>query len=138
MNSLQPVLLVEDDVVDAMIVKRCFKELKIPNELIVAVNGRVAFDILLESKQTPNPCIVLLDINMPIMNGLEFLEKFKNHQYLLQIPVVMLTSSIEEKDIQQCYQMGIAGYMVKSIDYEHFVKSIGLLNNYWSMSELPK
>ncbi len=72
------------------------------------------------------------------MNGLEFLEKFKNHQNLLQIPVVMLTSSKEEKDIQQCYQMGIAGYMVKPIDYEHFVKSIGLLNNYWSMSELPK
>ena len=137
MNSLQPVLLVEDDDVDVMMVKRCFKQLKIPNELIVAANGRIALDIL-ESRQTSNPCIVLLDINMPIMNGLEFLEKLKNHKYLQQIPVVMLTSSKEEKDIMHCYQTGIAGYMVKPINYEHFVKSIGLLNNYWSMSELPK
>ncbi len=136
MNSLQPVLLVEDDDVDVMMVKRCFKQLKIPNELIVAANGRIALDIL-ESRQTSNPCIVLLDINMPIMNGLEFLEKLKNYKCLQQIPVVMLTSSKEEKDILKCYQAGIAGYMIKPIQYEHFVKSIDLLNNYWSMSELP-
>lgn len=137
MNSLKPVLLVEDDSVDIMTVKRCFKRLKIPNELLVAQNGEEALELLRESSEK-KPCIILLDINMPKMNGLEFLEKFKQIQPLQRTPVVMLTSSKEESDIDHCFAQGVAGYILKPIEYEEFVETIELLNAYWSRSELPE
>ncbi len=137
MNSLQPILLVEDDAVDIMTIKRCFKQLNITNELLVATNGKMAFDILLNAIHPPHPCLVILDINMPIMNGLEFLNQIKKNAALKHIPVVILSSSKEEKDIMYCYTQGIAGYMLKPLEYDKFVESIRLLNNYWSMNELP-
>lgn len=138
MNSLRPILLVEDDSVDIMTVKRCFKKLKIPNKLIVAQNGEMALELLAENIANPHPCIVLLDINMPKMNGLEFLQHIKNSPDFKQIPIIMLTSSKEETDISRCFELGIAGYLLKPVEYDQFVKSIEVLNNYWSVSELPK
>lgn len=137
MNSLQPILLIEDDEVDVMTVKRCFKELNIPNKIITAINGKEAYETLLNRNNRPNPSLILLDINMPIMSGLEFLKKLKNIEQYKHIPVVMLTSSREEEDIMRCYQLGIAGYLIKPLEYKDFVKSFAILNEYWSMSELP-
>jgi CheY-like chemotaxis protein len=136
MNSLSPVLLVEDDAVDVMTVKRCFKQLKIPNQLIVAANGEEA--ILLLSKPTLlKPCVILLDINMPKMNGLEFLQRIKIAPHLKKIPVIILTSSKEESDVDHCFELGVAGYMVKPVEYQNFVEIIELVSSYWSKSELP-
>lgn len=137
MNSLSPILLVEDDAVDVMTVKRCLKELKIPNQLVVAGNGEEALQLLLTDGAC-RPCLILLDINMPKMNGLEFLQRLKIAPHLKKIPVVILTSSREESDITYCYETGIAGYMVKPVEYQHFVDIIKLLYGYWAKSELPQ
>ena len=137
MNSIKPVLLVEDDSVDIMTVKRCFKRLKIPNELWVAESGEEALQRLNSSAET-SPCIVLLDINMPKMNGLEFLKQFKSLPLANKIPVIMLTSSNEESDIDYCFSLGVAGYILKPVDYEEFVETIEVLDAYWSLSELPE
>jgi CheY-like chemotaxis protein len=137
MNSLHPIMLVEDDAVDVMTVKRCFKQLKIPNKLIVAGNGEEAIEMLTESKLLL-PCIILLDINMPKMNGLELLHYLKNSCELKKTPVIMLTSSKEETDVAKCFELGIAGYLVKPVEYQQFVETIELLCAYWSKSELPQ
>lgn len=137
MNNLCPVLLVEDDAVDVMTVKRCFRQLKISNELMVAGNGEDAMRLLSQT-DTVMPCIILLDINMPKMNGLELLHHLKTSADLKKIPVVMLTSSKEESDVVHCFDLGIAGYMVKPVEYEEFVNIIELLCAYWSKSELPQ
>lgn len=137
MNSLKPVLLIEDDSVDIMTVKRCFKQLKIPNELWVSKNGEEALKRLDLSIDT-TPCIVLLDINMPKMNGLEFLKQLKGMLLFKRIPVIMLTSSKEESDIDYCFTLGAAGYILKPVEYEEFVEAIEVVNAYWSRSELPE
>lgn len=137
MNNLCPILLVEDDTVDVMTVKRCFRQLKISNQLLVAANGEEAMT-LLSLPETTSPCIILLDINMPKMNGLELLHHLKTSTGLKKIPVVMLTSSKEESDVDKCFDLGVAGYMVKPVEYEQFVEIIKLLCAYWSKSELPQ
>ena len=137
MNNLCPILLVEDDAVDVMSVNRCFKQLKISNQLLVAGNGEEAMRILSQT-ETAMPCIILLDINMPKMNGLELLHHLKSSADLKKIPVVMLTSSKEESDVSKCFELGVAGYMVKPVEYEAFVNIIELLCAYWSKSEFPR
>ncbi len=136
MSHLQPILLVEDDAVDVMTVKRCFKQLKVLNPLMVAGNGEEALQ-LLQQVGSFKPRIILLDINMPKMNGLEFLQHLKSSPGLKKIPVVMLTSSKEESDVAHCFEMGVAGYLLKPVEYDKFVESIKLLCAYWSMSEYP-
>jgi CheY-like chemotaxis protein len=136
MNNLCPILLVEDDAVDIMTVKRCFKQLKIPNQLLTAGNGEEAL-LLLSKLDTFLPCIILLDINMPKMNGLEFLYQLKQSACFKKTPVVMLSSSKEESDVTKCFELGVAGYMVKPVEYEDFVNILQLLCAYWSKSELP-
>ncbi len=137
LNNISPVLLVEDDAVDVMTVKRCFKQLKISNQLLIANNGEEALQLLTQT-HLMRPCIILLDINMPKMNGLELLNRLKSSLKLKKIPVVMLTSSKEESDVDQCFELGIAGYIVKPIEYPKFVEIIELLCTYWSKSELPR
>lgn len=137
LNNTSPVLLVEDDAVDVMTVKRCFKQLKISNQLLIANNGEEALQLLAQSGLV-TPCLILLDINMPKMNGLELLRRLKEVVTLKKIPVVMLTSSKEESDVEKCFERGVAGYMVKPIEYPQFVEIIELLCTYWSKSELPR
>lgn len=137
MNNFCPILLVEDDDVDVMTVKRCFKQLKISNQLLLAGNGEEAL-LLLSQADITAPCVILLDINMPKMNGLELLHYLKTSSHLKRIPVVMLTSSKEKSDVDKCFELGVAGYMVKPVEYEQFVDMIKLLCAYWSKSELPQ
>ncbi len=134
MKNLSPILLVEDDQVDVMTVKRSFKDLKVANELVVTSNGEEALEYL-ENPQTQRPCVILLDINMPRMNGLEFLKQFRRYHGIKQIPVVMITSSQEQQDVNRCVEMGIAGYILKSVEYHQFLKSIQILDAYWTIIE---
>ncbi|MEN6351960.1 MAG: response regulator [Bacteroidales bacterium] len=130
-------MLVEDDKVDALTVKRALTELKVTNELIIRENGEEALDFL-RDQHNQKPAIILLDINMPRMNGLEFLEIAKNEPDIKKIPVIILTTSSEELDRMQSFQLGVAGYMVKPVDYKQFVDVVRVIDIYWTLSELPE
>lgn len=136
MNSNKPILLVEDDHVDIMTVRRGLKKLNVSNALIVAENGEEALDYL-EHAENAEPCLLLLDINLPKMNGLELLHHLKQHPRHKHIPIVMLTSSRERQDIEFCFERSVAGYLPKPVSYERFVELLQVLDNYWSLSELP-
>lgn len=136
MRNCKPILLVEDDTIDAMTVKRAFKELKVINPLAHALNGEDALAYLRQG-EGENPCVILLDLNMPKMNGVEFLKIAKDDPSLKKIPVVVLTTSNEERDIIESFKLGVAGYIVKPVDYRKFVEAIKTIDLYWTLSELP-
>ncbi|NLU49026.1 MAG: response regulator [Syntrophomonadaceae bacterium] len=136
MRSKKPILLVEDDRVDAMTVKRALKEIKVTNKLVITENGEEALAYL-SNPENETPCIILLDVNMPRMNGIEFLKVAKNDGRLKRIPVVVLTTSREEWDRVQSFNLGVAGYMVKPVDYQMFVEVVRTIDLYWTLSELP-
>lgn len=135
MQNNRPVLLVEDDMVDAMTVTRSFKDLGITNEIVHRVNGVEAFDYLQNVKG--KPCLILLDLNMPKMNGIEFLDLVKSTKVLQRIPVVVLTTSNDQKDKVESYKLGVAGYMLKPVDYQRFVRVMKEIDMYWTLSQLP-
>ena len=137
MRSSKPVLLVEDNEVDAMGVKRAFKDLKITNKLEHVMNGEEALDFL-RNTEKEEPCIILLDLNMPRMNGLEFLKIVKVDQFLKRIPVVVMTTSGEEQDRLESFSCSIAGYMEKPVEYRSLVEMIRIIDLYWTLSELPE
>ncbi len=136
MKENKPILLVEDDLVDQMLFQRASKALGIRNRTYVAANGEEALR-LLRNEDNEKPSLILLDLNMPKMNGLEFLKAVKNDAALKKIPVVVLTTSKEEKDIRESFSLGIAGYMVKPVDYSKFVEIVRTVYGYWTLSELP-
>jgi len=131
------VLLVEDDRVDCMTIKRALEEVKINNHLDMVRNGEEALAYLL-SVENELPGLILLDLNMPRMNGIEFLKTVKNHQGLKKIPVVVLTTSMADQDINSSFELGAAGYMVKPLDYKEFIDAIVTIARYWQLSELPE
>lgn len=137
MNENGPILLVEDDRVDVMAVKRSVKELKINNPLVIATNGEEALDYL-NNRQNPLPAIILLDINMPKMNGIEFLRMVKRDERLRRLPVVVLTTSQEDQDRFESFDLGASGYMLKPVDYEQFVDVVRTIHTYWSLSQRSK
>lgn len=132
----KPILLIEDDSVDAMTVKRALKELQVYNPLIHAENGEEGLACLRDAGQE-YPCLILLDINMPIMNGIEFLQALKAMPELKRIPVVALTTSDEQEDKVDSFELGVAGYMRKPVDYQQFVEIMRTIDAYWTISELP-
>lgn len=136
MRNRNPVLLVEDDNVDAMTVKRAFKDLKVLNPLVLTANGEEALQYL-RDESNKKPCVILLDLNMPKMGGIEFLKVVKADEVLRKIPVVVLTTSKEESDIVESFKLSVAGYIVKPVDYEKFVEAIKAIELYWTLSELP-
>ncbi len=136
MKSQKPILLVEDDRVDAMTVKRALRDINVTNQLDVACNGEEALAFLRDEKNE-KPCIILLDLNMPKMNGIEFLKGAKQDDVLKAIPVIVLTTSKEEQDRIESFKLGVAGYMIKPVDYQQFVEVIRAIDLYWTLSELP-
>jgi len=134
MNTIQPILLIEDDHVDVMTVKRGFKELSVLNTLVVTHNGEEALEYLSAPEQGL-PCVILLDINMPKMNGHEFLEHLNKHSVFKNIPVIMLTSSKEQQDVDNSFEQGISGYILKPVDYQQFLFSIQVLSPFWTLKE---
>lgn len=133
----KPILLVEDDQIDAMTVKRALKELHVTNSLVHQENGEAALTYLQDPKNE-RPCIILLDLNMPLMNGIEFLQVIKHDEALRRIPVVVLTTSEEQQDKVNSFDLGVAGYMAKPVDYRQFVEVMRSINSYWTISEMPE
>ncbi len=137
MRNNKPVLLVEDDKVDAMTVERAFKTINISNRLDIVQNGEEALAYLREPSKE-KPCIILLDLNMPRMNGIEFLKIVKHEPEDYQkIPVIVLTTSEEQQDRVNSFKLGVAGYMVKPVDYHQFLEVVKAIDLYWTLSELP-
>lgn len=135
MRKDTPVLLVEDDEIDQMTVQRALKDIHVTNRLDIAGNGEEALAFLNDSRNQ-KPGIILLDLNMPRMNGIEFLSVIKKDDELKKIPVVVLTTSIEEQDKVRSFNLGVAGYMHKPVDYMQFVEVIRTIDLYWTLSEL--
>jgi CheY-like chemotaxis protein len=136
MRTSRPILLVEDDSIDAMTVKRAIKDLKVANQLVHLANGEEAMSYL-HGEDNHKPCVILLDLNMPKMDGFEFLKIAKGDAELRQIPVIVLTTSKEERDKVESFQLCVAGYIVKPTDYKKFVDAIRTIDLYWTLSELP-
>jgi len=136
MNKSDSILLVEDDHIDILAVKRALKEIEATNPLSVVNNGEEALDFL-RNKSNEKPAIVLLDLNMPKMNGIEFLRVVKQDCELKSIPVVVLTTSREEQDRIDSFSLSVAGYMVKPISYVQFAEVLKTIHGYWMLSEVP-
>jgi CheY-like chemotaxis protein len=136
MQTLKPILLVEDDSVDIMTVRRAFKDLNVANELVATGDGEEALDYLQHRAET-KPCIILLDLNMPRMGGMEFMEIAKADESLKSIPIIVFTTSNTEQDLTRSFELGAAGYMVKSVDYSRFLQTIRTIDSYWTLSKLP-
>jgi CheY-like chemotaxis protein len=129
-------MLLEDDTVDAMTVKRALKDLKVNNPLVRAANGEEAL-VYLRDEKNIKPCVILLDLNMPKMNGIEFLKIAKADEKLKRIPAIVLTTSKDDQDRFQTFQFNVAGFIVKPVDYKKFVDAMRILDLYWTLSELP-
>ena len=136
MKTMKPILLVEDDRVDAMTLKRALKDLRVTNQLIHKLNGEEALDYL-QDDANEKPCVIILDLNMPKMNGMEFLKIAKADETLRRIPVIVLTTSRDEWDRFQSFDLSAAGYIVKPADYKRFLEAIRTVHLYWTLSESP-
>jgi CheY-like chemotaxis protein len=138
--NLISILLVEDDEVDVMNVKRAFKKNNITNPLFVAGNGVEALEMLRgegEQELVPRPRIILLDLNMPKMGGIEFLTAMRQDEDLKSITVFVMTTSNEDRDKVEAYKLNVAGYIVKPLSMESFISAVSILNNYWQLIEFP-
>lgn len=136
MKNARPILLVEDDEIDRMMVRRAFRAFGIANPLLTAGDGEEALE-LLRSGGEELPALILLDLNMPRMNGIEFLHAVKSDEALRAIPVVILTTSNEPVDKRKCFRCSVAGYLVKPADHRRFEEMIGTIDRYWTLSDLP-
>jgi len=135
MNKLVNILLVEDDEVDVMNVKRAFTKNNIKNPLFVAGNGVEALEML-NSVIIPLPKIIILDINMPKMNGIEFLKILREDEKLKNISVFVMTTSNEDSDKINAYNLNVAGYILKPLSFEKFISSVATLKNFWQLCEM--
>ncbi|MEM7590848.1 MAG: response regulator [Cyanobacteria bacterium P01_A01_bin.83] len=136
------ILLVEDDEVDVMNVQRAFKKYKITNPLFTAGNGVEALAMLRSQGEQPpqvpaNRRLILLDLNMPKMNGLEFLHEIRQDEKLKRTPVIVLTTSDEDKDRIEAYNLNVAGYILKPVTFVNFAEVMVALNKYWALCEMP-
>lgn len=140
-NKMTNILLVEDDEVDVMNVQRAFKKNNINNPLYIANNGLEALVMLRGNGNPPTipsaQRIILLDLNMPKMNGIEFLRELRADPVLRLIPVIVLTTSNEDRDKVEAYNLNVAGYIVKPVTFSSFVTAVATLNQYWTLSEIP-
>ena len=141
MKNSPRILLVEDDEVDALTVRRILGEIAVGTRAVgtrldIVSDGEQALAFL-RNPANPRPDIILLDLNMPRMNGIEFLEIAKSDDDLKMIPVVVVTTSKGGPDIEDSFRLGAAGYMAKPVDYQEFVEIVTLVDRYWTLSELP-
>lgn len=141
MPEMINILLVEDDEVDVMNVRRAFKKGHVANPLYIAKNGIEALAMLRGEGDLPQVPLqrrlILLDLNMPKMSGIEFLTVLRSDPNLKQIPVVVLTTSSEDRDRIQAYNLNVAGYLLKPVTFGTFVETMTTLNQYWTLCEMP-
>ena len=143
MTKLSTILLAEDDTVDVMTIRRAFEKNGLTNPIYVVGDGEEALDYLrhkgkfAETDSAPRPGVILMDLSMPRMSGLELLLTLKTDPQLREIPVVVLTSSDEHQDVKTAFTRGAAGYIVKPVTFEKFAKALSTVQMYWTRSELP-
>lgn len=131
------ILLVEDDEVDVMNVKRAFKKNNISNPLTVASNGIEALEHLNSLAQEELPKIILLDLNMPLMGGIEFLRELRKNERTHRLSVFVMTTSNQDNDKIEAYNLNVAGYILKPLSMENFVHAVSTLQSYWILCEYP-
>jgi len=136
-DKMLNILLVEDDQVDIMNVKRAFDKNRITNPLYVAANGLDALEMLRTNAVPADRRLILLDLNMPKMSGIEFLRELRADAALSSTPVVVLTTSNDERDKIDAYNLNVAGYLLKPVTFINFVEVMAALNKYWTLVELP-
>jgi CheY-like chemotaxis protein len=136
MINSKPILLVEDDDVDKMTIERAFTDLKVKSQVVPTRDGKEALEYL-RSKNNKRPCFILLDWNMPRMNGAEFLTIIKADDRFKKIPVIIHSTSSTREDINKGFELGAAGYMVKSQNYEKSMNIIRAIKQYWTLCEQP-
>ncbi len=131
------VLLVDDDEIDVMNAQRAFKKNNIINPLYIAHNGLEALAMLRGTTMPPERRLVLLDLNMPKMNGLEFLAVVRADAALKYLPIVILTTSADDRDKVEAYNFNVGGYILKPITFGAIVDTLAALHTYWSINEMP-
>lgn len=131
------ILLVEDDQVDVMNVQRAFEKSNITNPVFIAEDGVDALEKLRGGEIPLNGLLVLLDLNMPRMSGIELLKEIRKDEDLHHLPVVVLTTSDNERDRIDAYNLNVAGYIVKPVTFLNFVEAVTTMNKYWTLVELP-
>ncbi|UPT67370.1 MAG: response regulator [Sphingobacteriales bacterium JAD_PAG50586_3] len=142
-NNVIEILLVEDNMHDAEMTIRALKKQNIANNLIHLKDGAMALDFLFGTGEYSGrntqikPKVILLDLKMPKVNGLEVLEKIKANEDTKKIPVVVLTSSKEHPDIEKCYELGVNSYIVKPVEFTNFIKAVSDLGLYWLLLNQP-
>lgn len=137
MDKQLKILLVEDDEVDVMNVKCAFDKARIQNPLHVAKDGVEALELLKDDGFSKERLLLLLDINMPRMNGIELLREIRKNDKLHSLPVVVLTTSDDERDKFDAYDLNVAGYLLKPVTFPKFVEILDVLNRYWTLVEWP-
>ena len=136
MENTLKILLVEDNLIEIMKMKRTISLLELNHTVHEAKNGEEALKFLEDKSNMPD--LILLDLNMPKISGIEFLKIIKANKDLLHIPIVILTTSNNQKDLIECYKTGMSGYVLKPLKYEDYVKKIEKVLAYWSVNELIK
>ena len=131
------ILLVEDDEVDVMNVRRAFERNNVTNPLYVAGNGLEALAMLRDGTVPAERRLILLDLNMPKMNGIEFLQALRADAELASAPVVVLTTSNDDQDKIDAYNLNVAGYLLKPVTFSNFCERMTTLNKYWTLVEMP-
>ena len=142
MNELGRILIVEDDPKDVELTLTALDEYNLANEVVVTRDGEEALDYLycrgnFKMRSSDNPAVLLLDLKLPKVDGLEVLQQIKSDDKLKFIPVVVLTSSREEKDLIASYKLGVNGYVVKPVDFHEFVNAIKELGVFWAVINEP-
>ena len=128
------ILLVEDNIIEILKLKRAIEYLGMNHEVLEAENGEIALDSI--KQEEINPDIVLLDLNMPKMNGLEFLAIVRNDESMRHLPIIILSTSNNNRDLKEAYKLGVSGYILKPLKYDDYVKKIEYTLQYWSNNEL--
>ena len=142
MNGLKRILLVEDDPKDVELTLTGLAEYNLANEVVVAGDGEEALDYLYrrgkyQQRPNGNPAVTLLDLKLPKVNGFEVLEKIRSDEKLKMIPVVVLTSSNEERDLVTSYKLGVNAYVTKPVDFHDFVNAVKELGVFWAVINEP-
>ena len=142
MEKLGRILIVEDDPRDVELTLTALEDYKLANEVVVCRDGQEALDYLhsrgkFSDRVNENPAVMLLDLKLPKVDGLEVLQRVKSDERLRMIPVVVLTSSHEEKDMMRSYKLGVNAYVVKPVDFHEFVNAVKELGVFWAVINQP-
>jgi CheY-like chemotaxis protein len=142
MQPIKQILLVEDDPMDIELTLKGLAQHKLANEIIVARDGVEALDYLyrrgaFDQRPAGNPVVILLDLKMPRLNGIQVLQQLKADDQLRMIPVVVLTSSLESADLEECYRLGTNAYVVKPVGFTEFAEAVKQIGVFWALINEP-